>query len=82
MKSRSILPVEQQVTKIATVIKQRRKLLRITQEDLAELSNISKRYLYAIEKGTANPSIKTLLTLFEILGIQMEVKIGPKHDRS
>jgi y4mF family transcriptional regulator len=60
---------------ISEEIRRRRRLLKITQEDLAELSGVSTRYIHDIEKGIANPSLATLLTILQILGLELSVRI-------
>jgi len=59
---------------IGQQIKERRDCLRITQLDLAEIAEISPNTLYKIEKGQANPSIKVLLKILNVLGLELEVK--------
>lgn len=63
-------------TDIGKNIKERRKSLRITQPALAELSGISVNTLYKIETGQANPTLKVLTQIAEVLG--MELKLGVK----
>lgn len=62
---------------IGKQIKERRKLLRITQPDLAEMADISINTLYKIERGQANPTIQIVNKIAEILG--MEIKIAVKQ---
>lgn len=57
---------------IGQIIRERRKRLGIAQDDLCEMAAISQHTLSAIENGTANPTLDTLLKLFEILGIDLE----------
>ncbi len=58
-------------------IKDRRKVLKVRQEDLAEISDVALRTIISIEKGEGNPSLETLLKLSKVLGmeIQLNVKI-------
>ena len=60
---------------LAQIIKQRRKQLKITQIDLAELSDISTRQLSDIETAQVSTTIDTLSKIFETLGLTIEVKI-------
>ena len=60
---------------LAQIIKQRRKQLKITQVDLAELSEISTRQLSDIETAQASTTIDTLSKICETLGLTIEVKI-------
>ena len=62
------------IEEIGEKVKERRVFLRIKQEDLRDIAGISERTLREIEKGAANPELKTLLKLCDVLG--MEIKIG------
>ncbi len=62
---------------IGKQIKIRRKVLRITQPDLAEMAGISINTLYKIERGQANPTIQIVNKIVEIL--VMEIKIEVKQ---
>lgn len=61
---------------IGCIIRERRKLLGITQPDLSELAQISINTLYKLERGQFNPSLKILNQLAEVLGL--ELSLGPK----
>lgn len=52
-------------------IKERRSLLGLTQQDLADYSGVSLRIIKSIEAGTANPSIDTLTKIAEALGLEI-----------
>lgn len=52
-------------------IKDRRKHLKITQSDLAELSGVGARTIFQIEKGNANPTINVLEKIMGVLGIEI-----------
>ncbi|MCB9041653.1 MAG: helix-turn-helix transcriptional regulator [Lewinellaceae bacterium] len=56
-------------------IKERRKELGITQPILAELADVSKNTIYKLERGTGNPSVKTLDKLLEVLGLELKVSV-------
>jgi transcriptional regulator with XRE-family HTH domain len=56
-----------------TTIKERRTILRLTQQDLAEMSGVGLRTLKEIESGKGNPSLAILNKIADILG--MEVKL-------
>ncbi len=43
----------------------------LSQEQLAESSKISTRYLSRIESGSANPTSKVLIRLSESLGVEI-----------
>lgn len=60
---------------IASLIKQRRKQLQITQQDLANLSSISTRKISDIETSNGTTTIDTLNKVCDILGLEIVVKI-------
>ena len=60
---------------LSKIIRERRKLLSITQEDLAELAGISLRTLKSIETGKTNPTFETINKIAEVLGLQILLEI-------
>jgi len=56
-------------------IKERRKLLKVRQEDLAEISGVALRTVVAIERGEGNPSFDTLLKLAHVLGMELQLNV-------
>lgn len=60
---------------IGKQIKKRRKVLRITQPDLAEMAGISINTLYKIERGQANPTIQIVNKITEILGMEIKIEV-------
>jgi len=56
---------------LGKVIFRLRKKRKLTQEQLCLLSDINRSYLFKIEKGQANPSIKILNKLCRILRIKI-----------
>ena len=63
------------ITEIASTLRERRKFLKITQGDLADISGISERTLRDIEKGIANPELESLLKLCEVLGLELTINV-------
>ncbi len=57
------------------IIQQRRDALDLKQEDLAEMTGITSKTIYLIERGKGNPSIETLRKLFEVLGLEISIHI-------
>ena len=51
--------------------KQRRKVLRLTQADLAEMAGVAKRTVFQIENGTGNPTIEVLEKIMDVLGLKI-----------
>ena len=57
------------------VVKERRGVLGISQIDLAEMAGISLATVKDIERGVGNPSMKTVLRILEVLGLEMKFHI-------
>jgi len=64
---------------IGLKIKERRNILNLQQKDLAELSSVSLRTIIQIENGNGNPSLKTLLNLLKVLGVELQLIVNTKH---
>ncbi|PKP29265.1 MAG: transcriptional regulator [Bacteroidetes bacterium HGW-Bacteroidetes-18] len=56
-------------------IKQRREMLQVTQEMLAELSGVGLRTLKQFESGKGNPTVETLNRLADALGMELTFQI-------
>ncbi|MEM7654631.1 MAG: helix-turn-helix transcriptional regulator [Bacteroidota bacterium] len=52
-------------------IKQRRESLSVTQETLAELSEVSLRTIKQFESGKGNPTLHTLEKILAVLGLEI-----------
>jgi transcriptional regulator with XRE-family HTH domain len=52
-------------------IKNRREMLQVTQEVLAELSGVGLRTLKQFESGKGNPTLETLNKLGDALGLEL-----------
>lgn len=62
------------IKEIGIDIKKRRNFLRITQQDLAEITGISRRSLQYIEKGQMNPSIEQLEKILDAIGLEIVIR--------
>lgn len=60
------------------VIKARRKVLGISQQDPAEMSGISLPTVKDIERGLANPSLSTISKLLDVLGMEIVYRVRQK----
>lgn len=56
-------------------IKQRREVLQVTQETLAELSGVGLRTLKQFESGKGNPTLLTLQKIGDVLGLEVSLKL-------
>lgn len=56
-------------------LKERREVLKVTQEHLAELAGVGLRTLKAIESGKGNPTLETLNKLANVLGMELKLEV-------
>ena len=63
------------MTSLGMQIKARRLALKIKQQELADLAVVSINTIVAIERGTGNPRIDTLLSVCDVLGLQLITKL-------
>jgi transcriptional regulator with XRE-family HTH domain len=64
-------------------MKKQRKLLHLTQEQIAEALNISVKHYGGVERGNAGLSLENLLELSEILGVSLDYLVkGEKHQET
>ena len=59
---------------LSEVIKNRRKTLAISQQDLAEMAGIGLATIKDIERGKGNPSMATVSKIMDVLGMEIEFK--------
>lgn len=62
-------------TELVNTIKERREVLHVTQERLAELSGVGLRTLKQFESGKGNPTLLTLQKISDVLGMEVCLKI-------
>lgn len=60
---------------IGQQIKERRKSLKVTQRQLADLSGVGINTLTKIERGEANPSLKILERILDTLGLELSTTV-------
>lgn len=58
-----------------SIIKERRALLGLTQQDLADYTGLSLRIIKSIEVGKGNPSMSTLSKIADVLGLEVILKV-------
>lgn len=58
-----------------SIIKERRVLLGLTQQDLADYSGLSLRIIKSIETGKGNPSVGTLTKIADALGLELVMNV-------
>jgi transcriptional regulator with XRE-family HTH domain len=60
---------------IIQAIKDRREMLHVTQETLAELSGVGLRTLKQFESGKGNPTLQSLQKLVNVLGMEVCLQV-------
>ena len=63
------------LTYLIEQIKERRKILDVTQETLAEISGVGLRTLKQLESGNGNPTLETLQKICDALGLEIKLQI-------
>ena len=56
-------------------MKERRETLSLTQQDLAEMSQVGLATIKDIERGKGNPALNTVKKILDVLGIEIEYRI-------
>lgn len=57
------------------IIKDRRKEIGVTQEQLADVSGVSLSYIKLVEANKANPTVSVLEILLDCLGFDLKVQL-------
>ena len=60
---------------IKEVMRAQRKKLGISQQDLAEMAEVSPSTIKQIEVGNANPSLSTIEKIMEVLGMEIRYEV-------
>lgn len=61
---------------LGDLVRLRRKDLKLTQAQLAELAQVSPRYVFDLEDGKTSVRLDKLLPVLETLGLTMNLKVG------
>ncbi len=65
-----------EILELKNIIKERREVLKITQEGLSEISGVNLRTIKQIETGSGNPRLSTLNSLMECLGMGVYITLN------
>lgn len=60
---------------LVKAVKERREVMQVTQQTLAELSGVGLRTLKQFESGKGNPTLLTLQKLADVLGMEVCLKL-------
>lgn len=66
---------------IVKLLKERREMLKITQESLADLSGVALRTVKQLEAGKGNPTYKTLQDIADVLGLELVIQVKKLNNR-
>lgn len=58
---------------LATEVRARRRVLQLSQRDLAELAGVSERFVRFVEQGKRTVQLSSLLALLETLGLELQL---------
>lgn len=61
--------------KYGNTIKERRAVLGLTQQDLADYTGLSVRIIKSVESEDSNPTLSTLEKIADILGLELIMRI-------
>ena len=65
---------------IGTQIKERRRLLKVTQRQLADLSGVGINTLTKIERNEANPTLDILQKIMDTLGLELSITVKKMNE--
>ncbi len=60
---------------IGKIVQERRNELSLSQQDLAEMANVTIKTIYGIESNKGNPTIEVLKKVLNILGLEIKIQI-------
>ena len=61
--------------KYGELIKERRAVLGLTQQDLSDYTDLSLRIIKSVESEKGNPSLKTLEKIADVLGLELVMRV-------
>ncbi len=64
-----------ELKEVGRIIRERRKVLGITQPMLAELAEVNINSVLRLEKGTGNPSLEVLNRITKTLGMELRLDV-------
>lgn len=56
-------------------LKERRKILSLSQKDLAEMADLSLATVKDIERGKGNPALETVSRIMDVLGMEIVYRV-------
>ena len=68
--------IDYDMVKAGNIIRERRALTKLTQEQFAELLGVSHTHFTQIERGVGGMSIQTMLTICHVIGVTPNDLLG------
>ena len=65
---------------IGTAIKERRKVLKVTQRLVADMAGVGINTLTKIERNEANPTLDSLQKILDTLGLELSVSVKKTNE--
>lgn len=73
---RKAIEAEKKYYKLVVALKEKREELGLTQERLAEISDLPRTTITKVESGSRNATLETLMRIAEALGSSVELKLA------
>ncbi|MHC6595177.1 type II toxin-antitoxin system Y4mF family antitoxin [Arthrobacter sp. C152] len=59
--------------RLAAEVRARRRVLRLTQRDLADMAGVSERFVRFVEQGKPSIQLDSLVAVLDTLGLELEI---------
>jgi HTH-type transcriptional regulator/antitoxin HipB len=66
---------------LGAIVREHRRRAGFSQEQLADLAGVRRRWVVELEKGQSNPTFEPLLRVFEALGLSLHLESVPAELR-
>ena len=70
--------VDPRLGRLASTVRARRKALRLTQTELAELAGTSARFVHTLEHGKGTVRLDKVLAVLSVLGLELRIEPGAR----
>lgn len=67
--------VEQQIAEIAARVTENRKMLKLTQAELAELAQVSPTFVFELENAKPTVSLNRVISVCLAVGLKFDLKV-------
>ena len=63
------------IVELGKIIKKRRNILEVNQQDLSEISEVALHTISDIESGKGNPTLQVVAKLCGVLGLDIQIRV-------